>query len=83
MELVNNLNGGGGAPTSNDYVPTASPVKDINDDYDVKEVCLRVSYDLFHFVSWKVFSDEKKINKLFGLGFVLFFFVQVDEQKLV
>ena len=41
MELVHNFNGGGGVSglTSNDYVPTASPVKDINDDYDIKEVC--------------------------------------------
>lgn len=38
MELVNNLNGGGGGVSSSDYVPTASTtVKNINDDYDIKE----------------------------------------------
>ena len=48
MELVNNLNGGGfSAPSSNDYVPTASPVKDINDDYDVKEVCYCILWLMF------------------------------------
>lgn len=38
MELVTSQNGGGGN-SSSEYVPTASPVKDINDDYDIKEVC--------------------------------------------
>ena len=38
MELVNNLNGGGGGVSSSDIVPTASTtVKNINDDYDIKE----------------------------------------------
>lgn len=43
MELVTSQNGSSSnsvVPTA-DYVPTASPVKDINDDYDIKEVvCL-------------------------------------------
>lgn len=40
MELVTSQNGSGSnsvVPTA-DYVPAASPVKDINDDYDIKEV---------------------------------------------
>lgn len=41
MELVTCSNGGNsgnsGGDAKSEYVPTASPVKDVNDDYDIKE----------------------------------------------